>query len=164
MDLMIKFKALAMKAKTDDIHAIFLLEKNVRSNIIKTILRYLPISAPETLKKWKMTIISVKQEYKSTESSYEYRTGSEIIYGGRGAPMDIGKSKNNYDKDGKPKCFNCNIYRHIAKDCQKLKKEKKIRKCYKYNKVRHLAKDYMTGQKMKNRSVQKNSDDKDNDK
>ena len=30
--------------------------------------------------------------------------------------MDIGKSKNNF-KDGKPKCFNYNKYRHMAKEC-----------------------------------------------
>ena len=35
---MIKFKTLAMKVKTDDMHAIFLLKKNVQTDIIKTIL------------------------------------------------------------------------------------------------------------------------------
>ena len=39
-----------MKAKTDDMHAIFLLKKNIKSNIIKTILKYLPIAVPKTLK------------------------------------------------------------------------------------------------------------------
>jgi len=48
---MIKFEALAIKAKTNNIHVIFLLKKNIRSNIIKTILEYLPIVAPELLKK-----------------------------------------------------------------------------------------------------------------
>ena len=47
---MIEFKALAMKADTDELYTIFLLKKNVQSNIIKTILGYLPIVAPETLK------------------------------------------------------------------------------------------------------------------
>jgi len=47
---MIEFKVLAMKAETDGIHAIFLLKKNVRSNIIKTIRKYSPIIALETLK------------------------------------------------------------------------------------------------------------------
>jgi len=37
----------------------------------------------------------------------------------------------------------------MAKDCQKLKKEKEIRKCYKYNKVGHFAKNYRLGQKIK---------------
>jgi len=31
--------------------------------------------------------------------------------------MNIGKFKNNYDKDGKPRCFSCNIYEYMAKDC-----------------------------------------------
>ena len=44
-------------------HAIFLLKKNIRSNIIKTILGYPPIAAPESLKEWKMAITSVGQEY-----------------------------------------------------------------------------------------------------
>ena len=35
---MIEFNALAMKADTDELHAIFLLKKNVQQNIIKTIL------------------------------------------------------------------------------------------------------------------------------
>ena len=37
-------------------------------NIIKTILEYLPMAVPKTLKEWKMVIILVKQRYKSTES------------------------------------------------------------------------------------------------
>ena len=48
---MIEFKALAIKAETDDIHVIFLLKKNVRNNIIKTGLEYLLIVVPEKLKK-----------------------------------------------------------------------------------------------------------------
>jgi len=47
---MIKFNTLAMKADIDELHAIFLLKKNVRYDIIKTILGYPPIAAPETLK------------------------------------------------------------------------------------------------------------------
>jgi len=48
---MIEFEALAIKAKTNDIHIIFLLKKNIRNNIIKTILGYSFIAAPESLKK-----------------------------------------------------------------------------------------------------------------
>jgi len=101
---------------------------------------------------------SVGQGYKSTEGKEDYRIESRIIYSGREVPMDIGKSKNNYNKDGKPRCFNCNVYRYMAKDCQKLKKEKETRKYYKYNKVGHLAKNCRLGQKMKNRSIQKELD------
>ena len=64
---MIEFDALAMKVDTDKLYAIFLLKKNIWPDIIKTILGYPPIAAPETLKEWKVVIISVGQEYKSTE-------------------------------------------------------------------------------------------------
>ena len=63
--------------------------------------------------------------------------------------MDIRKSKENF-KDRKPICFNYNIYRHLAKDCKRPKKERDTRKCYKCEKVRHIAKDCKTRQKIKN--------------
>ena len=47
---MIEFEALAMKVKTNNIYAIFLLKKNVQMDIIKTILGYPPMTVPETLK------------------------------------------------------------------------------------------------------------------
>jgi len=115
-DFIIEFEALAMKADTDELHAIFLLKKNVRHDIIKTILGYPPIAMPETLKEWKVAITSVGQGYESTEGQQDYKTSTGTTYGGRGQPMDIGKSNNNF-KDGKPKCFNCNKYGHIAKEC-----------------------------------------------
>ena len=49
-DFIIKFKALAMKVDTDELHTIFLLKKNVQHDIIKTILGYPLIAMPETLK------------------------------------------------------------------------------------------------------------------
>jgi len=58
-DFIIEFKTLAMKADTDELHAIFLLKKNARHNIFKTILGYPPIAMPETLKEWKVAITSV---------------------------------------------------------------------------------------------------------
>ena len=67
--------------------------------------------------------------------------------------MNIGKAKNNYNKYGKPKYFNHNIYKYIAKNCRKLKKEKKTRKCYKCDKVRYLAKNHRSEQKIKNKSI-----------
>ena len=47
---MIEFEILAMKADTDELHIIFLLKKNIRQDIIKTILGYPPIAALEILK------------------------------------------------------------------------------------------------------------------
>ena len=108
-----------------------------------------------------MAIILVKQGYKSTKSRYDYRTRMEITYGGKKTPMEIGKSKDNYDRDIKPRCFNCNVYKHMVKDCQKLKKEKETRKFYKCNKIGHLLKKCRIEQRMKNRSIQEDSDNTD---
>ena len=65
--------------------------------------------------------------------------------------MDIGKAKDNFNKNGKPKCFNCNIYKCIAKDCKKPKKEQDTRKCYKYKKIKYIAKNCWLEQKIKNK-------------
>ena len=39
-----------------------------------------------------------------------------MIYRERNIFIDIKKAKDNFNKDGKPKCFNYNIYRYITKD------------------------------------------------
>jgi len=122
-DFIIEFEALAMKAETDELYAVFLLKKNVRQDIIKTILGYPPMAMPETLKEWKVAIMSVGQGYESTEGCHNYKTSTGITYGGRGQPMDIGKFNDNF-KDRKPKCFNCNKYGHMAKECRSEKKER----------------------------------------
>ena len=80
------------------------------------ILGYPPIAMPETLKEWKVAITSVGQRYESIEGRHDYKMSTKTTYGGRGQPMDIGKSNNNF-KNGKPKCFNCNKYGHMAKEC-----------------------------------------------
>ena len=76
--------------------------------------------------------------------------------------MDIRKSNNNF-KDRKPKCFNCNKYGHMAKECWNKKKEKETRKCFKCNKEGHIAKDCKGKQSMKKWKIQEESDDEDNE-
>ena len=83
-DFMIKFEALAMKADTDELHAIFLLKKNVRQDIIKMILGYLPIAVLETLKEWKVVITLVGQGYESIEGQNNYKMSIGVTYGGWG--------------------------------------------------------------------------------
>jgi len=56
---MIKFEVLATKAESNNIHAIFLLKKNVQVKIIKTILGYLSMAIPDILKEWKVVVTSV---------------------------------------------------------------------------------------------------------
>ena len=70
-----------------------------------------------------MAITSVSQEYEFTKSQYDYKTDIGTTYGGKGIPIDIRKVRENFDKDKRPKCFNYNTYRYIAKKYQKLKKE-----------------------------------------
>ena len=77
--------------------------------------------------------------------------------------MDIGKAKDNYNKEERPKCFNYNKYGHITKECQK-KKEKDLRKCFKCEKVGHVIKDCKEKYLMKTRSIYKELDDKDKEK
>jgi len=74
--------------------------------------------------------------------------------------MDIGRSNENF-KDGKPKCFNCNKYGHMAKECQLKKREQETRTCFKYDKEGHIARDCKGKQMMKKRKVQEGSDNKD---
>jgi hypothetical protein len=52
-------------SKTDDAHAIFLLKKNVRQDIIKTVLGYPPSSIPDTLSEWLEAIKSVGMGYEA---------------------------------------------------------------------------------------------------
>jgi len=87
--------------------------------------------------------------------------GTGTTYRGREQPMDIGKSNDNF-KDGKPKCFNCNKYSHMAKECRAEKKE--TRTCFKCDKKGHIAKDCRSKQTMKTHKVQKESDNKEDQK
>ena len=91
------------------------------------------------------------------ESQHDYKTNTGITFGGRGVPMDIGKSRNNFDENRKPRCFNCNLYGHLAKEYKRPKKERETRKCYNCDKQGHLAKDCKSKQPMKNRRDQANN-------
>jgi len=83
-DFIIKFKVLAMKVDINELHAIFLLKKNVWPDIIKTILGYPSITALKTLKEWKVAITSVEQGYESMEWWHDYKTSTGTTYGGQG--------------------------------------------------------------------------------
>ena len=75
--------------------------------------------------------------------------------------MDIGKSNDTF-KDGKPKCFNCNKYRYMAKECQIEKRKQDTQTCFKCDKKGHIAKNCKGKETMKKRKVQEESDNEDN--
>jgi len=83
-----------------------------------------------------------------------------MTYGGQEQPMNIGKSNNNF-KNGKPKCFNCKKYGHMAKECWN-KKEEKTRKCFKCDKEGHIVKNCKGKQSMKKQKIQEELDDENN--
>jgi len=126
-------------------------------------LGYPPIAMPETLKEWKVAIMPVEQGYESTEGCHSYKTSTGTTYGGRGQPIDIEKSNDNF-KDRKSKCFNCNKYGHMAKECQVKKKEREVRTCFKCDKEEHITRDYKEKQTMRKRKIQEESDNEDNKK
>jgi len=55
---------------------------------------------------------------------HNYKISTRTTYGEQGQPMNIRKSNKNF-KNGKPKCFNCNKYGHIAKEYWSKKKKNK---------------------------------------
>jgi hypothetical protein len=148
-DFMVLFESLKKQADIDDKHAIFLLKKNTHRDVIKTILGYPPGSIPATYEEWKSHILSVGRGYESTELRRDRYTGTGITYGGRGQPMEIGRSKPKFNEKGQPKCFNCNTYGHMAKDCRKPKNKA----CYNCGKEGHIASE-CRAPKMKNRNVE----------
>jgi hypothetical protein len=83
-DFLIKFHVLKTTSKTDEAHAIFLLKKNIRQDIIKTVLGYPPSSIPDTLTEWIEAIKSIGMGYEANKMRKDIRTKSGITYGGSG--------------------------------------------------------------------------------
>ena len=52
----------------------------------------------------------------------------------------------------------------MAKDYKKPEIEQDTRKCYKCKRIGYIAKNYQSGQKIKNRSIQKETNTKDRNK
>jgi len=77
--------------------------------------------------------------------------------------MDIGRSDDNF-KDRKPKCFNCNKYGHMAKECQAERREQDTRTCFKCEKKGNIAKNCKGKQTMKKRKIQEEESDDENNK
>jgi len=147
-DYLVEFDVLKSKSDMDDKHLIFLLKKHVRNDIIKAIMGYPPENFATTYGEWKKAIKSVGMGYESTEIRKEnmmnQKTGTGITYGGRGQPMDIGERKFEWNDKGEPKCFKCQSFGHLARNCTKKsdsKEWKKKIKCHGCGRMGHFVKE-----------------------
>lgn len=157
MDFIVMFDLLKRQSKISDEHATFLLKRNTRPDIIRIILGYPPSALPDKYGEWKESILSVGKG-KDFLGAGDKKTSTGVVYGGRGQPMEIGRSLPRF-KDGKPKCFNCNKYGHLAKECKNAKNTK----CFNCGKEGHISKDCRQPKKFRNRALGEEDEEVKND-
>jgi hypothetical protein len=139
-NFIIRFGVLRDTSKIDQTHAIFLLKRHVKSDIIKIIMGYPPVAIPSDLKEWISAIQSVGKGQKATQICHDLLTPTGVTYGGSGQPMEIGRKKLVWSKDGTPQCYRCDQYGHIGKECP-TKPKKGNNNCFACGKFRHKAAD-----------------------
>jgi hypothetical protein len=137
-DFILKFGVLREMAKIDDQHVIFLLKQHAKHDIIKIILGYPPIAIPSELDKWFEAIQCVGKGPEATQTRHDILTTTGVIYGGKGQPMEIGQTKSEWSKDKTPKCYKCNQFGHIGKECRKKFQGVKCHGCGKFG---HIVRD-----------------------
>jgi hypothetical protein len=139
-NFIIRFGVLKDTSKIDETHAIFLLKRHVKTNIIKIIMGYPPVSIPTDLSEWISAIQSVGKGQEATQICHDLFTPTGVTYGGSGQPMEIGRKKLVWSKDGTPQCYRCDQYGHIGKECP-TKTKKGNSNCFACRKFGHKAAD-----------------------
>jgi hypothetical protein len=88
-NFIIRFGVLKDTSKINKTHAIFLLERHVKSDIIKIIMGYPPVAIPSDLSEWISAIQSVGKGQEATQICHDLLTPTVVTYGGSGQPMEI---------------------------------------------------------------------------
>jgi hypothetical protein len=127
-------------SKIGNQHAIFPPKQHIKHDIIKTIMGYPPSSIPTDLKKWIEAIQSVGKGQEATQTCHDLLTSTGVTYGGNGQPMEIGRKRLEWSKDRTPKCYKCNQFGHIRKECPKKNQGTQGVKGYGCGKFGHVAK------------------------
>jgi len=143
-DFFTEFDTVAQEADmTDDAERIFLLERNVREELIDQL--YLQATLPETYDEWKDRLLAVgrmrerrnerkkgfaksspvvgtvasvprRDTPRSPVVEQDVKTSSGVTFGGSGKPMDIDEARR------KGLCFNCGGSGHISRNCMQKRK------------------------------------------
>src|SRR5215469_5160993 len=138
-EFLTEFEALKILGKISDDHAIALLEQNLSFRIIAAIAN--SGTKPSTYNGWIEKAKAIgraqndldlsgrieerrKTQFSLKKRSTNYPRNNYYIPkdSNQGTPMEIDRKKPNWTRDGKPKCFNCGEYGHMAKNCQKPKR------------------------------------------
>ena len=141
------FENLKELSKISDADALYLFRRGLKPEVLSRIYAA-DVEGPTTYKElidkarkiglnldiirgFKNAAVGASTSVKPSYPSKDVKTGTGTTYGGSGKPMEI-------DRTG-PRCYNCNGFGHMARECKKPKREKGA--CFECGKQGHVVKD-----------------------